>query len=869
MSRSPRQHALYVALAVALAPTVTPLWAQSNQPPDAATSDATSLDGIVVTGQRLSQERAIDFKRQDERIIDAISADEIGQLPDKNAAESLERLPGISLRYDQGEGRYVAIRGIDGALNNVTVNGVALGTPDGDSRNMPLDVVSGQLASRIEVVKAATPDMDAQGLGGTINLVSQSPFDFGKPFILRGSAAVGAQQLNDEHPVQADLTIGGLFGADHQFGVLFGINYSRRDYRTYGIYPDDWREVDGIDRGMPINIKSTTYDLDRRRLGLSAALEFRPTLDDTFHLRALHSDFQEDEVRQRYRLDFAGNGQLASADFNGDGRSGTTYGVERRQDLRLEEKDKSVSSVSIGAEHLRGDWTVDYDLSLTRNELVEPNSTWQFRGGSVDVDFDMGPALFSVVPRQDAPASDLGFRSHGVQDERGEEKAVAYAFNARRELHVADGGYLKFGVKHRDTGKWFDGLTTTYGRAGAGPDRFSLGDFGLAGRDSPVRLDDRTYQNGPTIDAGAIRQFTRENIDGGRFVLNVEDTLADAVLSDYDVDEKVSAAYVMASIDRGNWTTLFGARVERTQVDVRGYRLENGTDVVPVSSNNSYTDVLPAVHVRYEPTSDLVFRAAYTESIGRPSYSQMSPGGSLEFVELAPGLYEGALSEGNVALEPYQSRNFDVSAEWYPTEGTMLSAGLFHKKIDNPIFGYEEVRRDYTYNGRLHERFEYSQPRNADEGDITGLELAYQQQLTFLPGLWNGFGVGANVTFIESSLDVPGRSEEATFPKQAETLYGIQLFYQKHGLEAAINYHYTDDFLDSIQDSPGTDTFFAAQERLDFKVGYALNDHVGIFLEAQNLTDEVNREIQGGRKDWIIGHERYGRTYYAGLTARW
>lgn len=825
------------------------------------------LDGIVVVGQRLSQERAIDFKRQDDRIIDAVSADEIGQLPDKNAAESLERLPGISLRYDQGEGRYVSIRGVDGALNNVTLNGVAIGTPDSDTRNMPLDVVSGQLASRVEVIKAATPDMDAQGLGGTVNLVTQSPFDMDEAFLLRGSVAAGAQQLNDKTPVQADMSIGGLFGEEQQFGAILGVNYSRRDYRTYGIYPDDWREVAGIERGLPANIKSTAYDLDRRRLGVSGTFEYRPNVDDTYHLRGLYSEFREDETRQRSRLDFGDEDLFRDADLAADGRSGTVYGVEGRQDLRLEQKDKSIGSLSAGGENRRGRWTLDYDLSFSRSELVEPNQAWQFRGGSATVDFDMDPTLFEVSPREPIAASEFGFRQYTEQDERGEEEARALMVNARRDFDFADGGYVKFGLKHRDGDRWFDGQVTTYER-GSGDDRFSLGDFGLAGPRVPVKLPGHTYVGGPGIDPDAIRDLTRDELGGPRLVLNEEDTLADAVLSDYDMSERVTAGYLMASVDSGDWRTIAGVRLERTRLDVSGFQLENGADVVGVSSETDYTDLLPALHVHYRPTQDVILRAAYTESIGRPAYPQLSPGGAAGYVEIEPGLFEGDLSVGNPQLEPYRSRNLDFSAEWYPREGTLLSAGLFHKDIANPIFEYEEVLRGYSYGGRTYERFEYSQPRNADEGEIGGVELAYQQQLVFLPGAWNGFGVGINATFTDSSLTVPDRDEDVPFPKQSDTLYGAQLFYQKHGVEAALSYHYTDRFLDAIQGSPDTDTYFDAQERLDLKASYAVSERLGVFLEAQNLTDEVNREYQAGNRDWLVGYERYGRTYYLGLTFR-
>lgn len=306
--------------------------------------DTGAVDELVVVGQRLSQQRAIETKREAVGVVDAISADEIGRLADKNVAENVERLPGVGLAYDQGEGRYVSVRGISASLNNVTLNGVEVGNPDGDSRALPLDVVSGQLLGRIEVIKAVTPDLDAQGIGGTINLVTQSPFDFGKDRFARLTLQGGYQDFNEKTPVQGDATVGGVF-ADGKLGVLFGVNYSSRDYRTDGLYPDDWRTVPGVARGgLPTNLKYTNYNLKRERIGASGAIEFRPTDQDKFYIRGLYSRFTEDEYRQRNRLDFAtaavvNSGRLT---LNADGATGVSTGILMRQDLRLEYKEKSV-----------------------------------------------------------------------------------------------------------------------------------------------------------------------------------------------------------------------------------------------------------------------------------------------------------------------------------------------------------------------------------------------------------------------------------------------------------------------------------------------------------------------------------------------
>ncbi|MCR5877210.1 TonB-dependent receptor [Phenylobacterium sp. J367] len=660
--RIDRKAASPLALAIAMA------WGTAA----AAQTDG-AVEELVVTGQRLSQQRAIETKREAVTVVDAISADEIGRLADKNVAENVERLPGVGLAYDQGEGRYVSIRGTPSALNNVTLNHVEVGNPDGDSRALPLDVVSGQLLGRVEVVKAVTPDYDAQGIGGTINLVSQSPFDFGKDRIARATLQVGYQEFNDKTPIQGDATVGAVFG-EGRFGVLFGINGSSRDYRSDGLYPDDWRTVPGVARGgLPTNIKYTNYRLKRERIGAAGTLEFRPTDDDRLYLRGLYSRFTEDEYRQRWRLDFAAN--LANVTLNSDGATGVARNVDARQDLRLEYKEKSISSYSLGGVHERGPWSAEYDLSYGYNKLVEPNELWQFRQTTANliVDFDMRPLLYTAEARNASPAG-LGFRQHTRQDESGEETNIAGRLDLRRELDVGVGSYLKLGVKVRDTDKAFDGRTDQYDRAGAGPNRFTLADFGLQGPVMEVDTGDYVYFNRYTIDADAIREFTAANINGPRFVRNTATSLSNDTLNDYDLKERVSAGYVMADVDFGGWRLIGGWRVEHTRTEVDGFRL-SGSTVTPVGRESTYTTFLPNLHLRFEPREDTILRAAYTRTLGRPQYPQMKPGGALVSTPLDNGTFEGELGEGNVDLKPYLSDNFDLTAEWYFAPGGLLAAG--------------------------------------------------------------------------------------------------------------------------------------------------------------------------------------------------
>jgi TonB-dependent receptor len=829
-----------------------------------------AVEEVVVTGQRASQQQAIDAKRKATGVIDAISADELGRLADKNVAENLERLPGVGLFYDQGEGRYVSIRGIDSSLNNVTLNGVQLGNPDGLAAEprVPLDVVGGQLLSRLEVVKVVTPDMDAQGIGGSVNLVTQSAFDNRADRFARASAQVGYQALNkDSHPYQADVTVGGRF-AGGTIGAILGVNFSSREFRSHGFFPDDWRAVPGSARGgLPTTIKATNYTIERERQGVSAALDFRPTDDDRYYLRGLYSQFTEDEHRQRYRADFGAN--MANITFNADGYTGVATNVDVREDLRVEQKEKSFTSVAIGGENTRGALVFDYDLSYGYNEVVEPNQLWQFRSVTANTtyDFDMRPLLFTAEPRSLA-LSNLGFRQYQAQDEHGVETSYAARVNVRYDVDWLDGGYVKFGAKVRDEDKKFDGRTDVWDRAGAGANRFTLADFNLHGADEFVVYEDRTYALRYVIDRGAVEQFTRDNLGSGRFVANTATNLTNNVVNDYALDQRIWAGYGMFDVRSGDLRIIGGLRVERTETEVNGYRLAstNGT-VAAASESNSYTDILPNLQLRYEPREDIVLRAAYSRTLGRPNFGQLKISGTLTFTPLNNGQFDGDLSQGNVDLKPYTSDNLDATAEWYFAKGGLLSAGAFHKRIENPIYSFRQALTNVTLDGRTFATLRVTQPLNAEKGSITGLELAYQQQFSFLPGLLSGFGVAANATFVGSHVDTFDR--RTNFQQQSDLLYGGQLFYQKGRLEAALSFHHTGKNLLSLGANEASDTYNDDYDRLDAKASYALTDNIEVFAEAQNLTDTKLRQYIGGRRDWITNYERLRQTYYVGLSARW
>jgi TonB-dependent receptor len=869
--------------------------AQAQTAPSVDESADTSGD-IVVTGQRGSLQRAIELKRDAIGVVDVASADEIGRLPDRNVSEVVEHLPGVGVTYDQGEGRYVSIRGVPSNLNNYTLNGIEVGNPDGTTRSLPLDIISGQLLNRVEVAKVKTADMDGQGIGGTINLVTQTAFDFKDKFTIAGSAKAGYQELNHKVPVQADLSLATRFGADEQFGLVLGGSYSNRDFVSEGFYPDNWKPVAGAARGgIPDNIKYTEYSLDRHRIGATGAFDWRPSDHQTFYIRGVYSKFIEDEVRPRYRLDFATAGALGVTDtsptikapnvhLNPDGLTGYVTDTdplcgkpvactapERREDLRLDYKAKWLATGMIGGSTDLGALKLDYEGAYSRNETLDKFPIWQFRCNPGRVDFDFTQKVYAATPATECTANQMQFRQFTKQHQLNTEKIWQGRFDATYQLDsVGEGSFLKAGAKYRATDRDFDQDNPTWVR-GSAANRWTLGQYNLGGPAVcvyPNSADtDQCFSNGPTFNIPALQQFTDAHLGDALMPLDPVATLANNTLSDFQLTEKVAAVYAMANLNFGDITVTPGLRYEHTALDITGFQLQNGTTITPATRNSSYDDFLPSLVVRIKPSSNTVFRLAYSTSLGRPEYSTLSPGGSIDTVN-------AQVSLGNPDLRPYRAQNLDATGEWYFAKGGLLSVGVFAKFIRNPIFSRATVLTNTTYNGVAYSSLTITQPFNATDGDIIGIEAQYQQQFTFLPGLLSGLGVQLTGTLTSSTLTVPnstptsmdGRS--STFPNQSKYLYGAEIFYQKGPVEASIAYHNTGKALLAIGRPSYNDQHNDDLRRLDAKISVGVFEGVRIFAEAQNLTDEATRQYQAGNPDWLIQNERYGRTFYAGVSAK-
>jgi TonB-dependent receptor len=834
---------------------------------------AQDVEEVVVTGQREAQRAAIEVKRESLQVIDAVSADDIGKLPDHNTAAALRRIPGVSVMEDQSEPRVPVLRGLTSTYNRTTVDGAVLGAIESGARTVPLDIVPSVMVGRAEVVKTVLPEQDANAIGGIINIVTRSAFDSPQPFlnslVSLGDAQNKGKVRNDKTNYRAAVAAGTTFGADEQFGIVLGVSTEQididipqfesatpsiREYTAAGA-PVDSGSPSGNGIQVPSQQRLFWYNNTKTREGANLKLDWRPS--DTFRaeLSGLYADMEDDEERIEYRLEPIGNvsNQTATSGTFARGRGyiHLNHPVTRRTASlgRASFEWQATDSLTWGG-----------DAQFSRGKLDAPNSSFDYRttsgagASNFGFNYDTSDFLFSFDPTDpaayDNPAS-YAFNSHT----RNKTLSIEDVTQARTDLNIRTGWLeeavsLKVGAVVRSTERDNDQSQTVY-TPGAG---FSTTLADVVARGPSERILGQ-FTIDQRVDEAAAKALVSNNLSS--FAAAVND-----VSSDYEVTEDVIASYLQSTYEQGALTIIAGVRYERTEVDSDSTRAYQGA-FVPVSSSGSYDNVLPGLHVRYALRDDVVVRGAWTDTIGRPDFSDLAARETLSF--------DGAravLSRGNPELKPRESRGFDVSLEYYPKDGA-ISLGLFTKDIDNEIFTLTSSESLDLGIGRGVESVEVTQPRNAQSAKLRGVELGWQQTLTFLPAPWNGLGFNVNGTYLDSDFTflTSAGPRETGFFMQPDYTHNQTVFYQQGPFEIRVSHNYLGGFLETINDTiPNSDQYWMGRHTYDANVTWRLNRSLTLFASGENLTATNRRENTGPGKRYLQEIGDYGRTWWLGVT---
>ena len=845
-----RSFARGLLLTTCLALPGTSAWAQASQPSDS--SDAAVQDQtIVVSGRRAADRAALESKRDSDAQVDQIRADDVGRLPDQNVAETLRRLPGLSVANDQGEGRYLTVRGVSPDLLNVTLNGQTAAAPEPDSRQVKLDDIPSALIGAVTVSKTVTPDMDANAIAGAANIETVTAFDRKGTFgSVRG--AIGKYDLNGKHPYEMDASLGTKFGSYKQFGIVLAFNYSNREFEAQNVQSGGhWEEVNG--EFVPLEQTIRDYHTRRQRYGAVANFDWRPTDEAKIFARFLYSKYKDRESRPGFTI------ELDEDEItNQTATSGDFAEAETERALRSREEDSDTLTASFGGEFDLGPNWLSVEGSYTRANKRDPHrDEISFTGEGLTGSYDLSESL--PVFRADASAFDptgYAFDETSYEHRRAREDLYQARADFRTPIAIGDDSSIKIGVKYTKRRKTNDADAVIY-------DGYD-GDFTMDEVEGvPISsVFDGRYPFGPTIDRPGADDFFSSNFDN--FELDEEGTVGDSLAGDYLIREKIFAAYAMATLKAGDFTAIPGVRMEKTKSDYAAKSVLDSSTVADLDKDydsfgsQNYTDWFPGLNLRWDASRSLVFRAAVTRAIGRPNYEQLAP-------TTIVNTGDNEVDRGNPDLQPLTSTNYDVAAEYYIGSKGIISIAGFYKTISNPIYSATTVQSG-TFAGQALVDAQVTQPVNADSAFVKGLELNAQTELSFLPSPLDGFSIGGSITFVKSrAKGIPGRDgERLPLANQSNRVASAYLSYEKYGLSARIAYTYRSAYLLEPGDDTNTDLYVGAFNQWDARIGYDVVKNLTIFLEGSNLNDEPYRAYQGipSRIDEV---ERYGYSVKTGI----
>uniref|UniRef100_UPI00404A7EFF TonB-dependent receptor n=1 Tax=Flavobacterium sp. TaxID=239 RepID=UPI00404A7EFF len=813
------------------------------------------LEEVVVIGDRLrGQAKAINKQKTNQNITNVISSDQVGRFPDANIGDALKRVPGITMQNDQGEARNIIIRGLAPSLNSVTINGDRIPSAEGDNRNVQMDLIPADMISTIEVNKTLTSDMDADAIGGSVNLITRATPNGER---ISATLAGGYGPIRDKGIYTAGFVYGNRY-LDNKLGVVASASYNNNVFGSDNV-EGVW--VEGEKNQVYIEEYDVRkYDVQRIRNSFALATDYKFNDNNSIYINAMYNF--RDDIENRYRARYRGIDPIYDAEDNivgytGDVRRQTKGGIDnnRNKNGRLERQ--TVQNYSIGGEHLLGpkldmDWSVNY-AQASEDRPNERYIEYQNRG--LNFNMNLADTRFPVITGLgDNAAEDFEFRELSENNDYTEESELGAKLNFRIPFSVISDqkGRLRFGARVRIKDKSRENSWTEYtpinefGNLNTLPTSFYGGEDWQAGSQ---------YVPGTFVSNSFLGGLNLTNTD----LFEGEDIPSEYLGLNYTAKENIYAGYVRWDQNfNENLSMIAGLRVENTYIDyTANYILDEEELVGQINNTNSYTNILPSIAFKYNGKHDWVYRAAFTTSLARPDYFALTP-----FISVIPD-DDSAIEAGNPNLNVTYAYNVDLMAEKYFKSVGLLSGGVFYKTLNDFIFTYRD--NQYT-NEKFAADFPnqtnpipaenagnwtLTQQRNGESVNVYGFEVALQRQLDFLPGkFFKGLGVYINYTYTESEAKGITNSDgeertNVTLPGTAPHMFNSSLSWENKKFSARISLNYAADYLDELGGSAFDDRYYDEQLFLDANASYKLTKSLRIFAEANNLTNQPLRYYQG------------------------
>lgn len=837
------------------------------------------LDAVEVTAYGLSgQAKALNLQKNNLNITNVVSTDQIGKFPDANIGDAVKRIPGITMQVDQGEARNIIVRGLSPQLNSVTLNGSRIPSAEGDNRNIQMDLIPADMIQTIEVSKAVTPDMDADALGGSVNLITRT-----SPQGFRISTTLGSGvNVITNKPIWNGSFLIGDRSSNGKFGWLLSTSLNDNDFGSDNIeaeWTDEFEYYTGVDDadGEPILeevdvnpytdvFEQREYLVQRVRRSFSANMDYKFDANNSIFLKTMYNWRDDRENRFALAQEILDAEDIELDDFTITNGIPSRFPVEvarqtkggldnnRNKNRRLE--DQRMQNYTLGGNHLWGLLKVDWMTSFAKASEERLNERYaQFESEySIINDIDPRFPRFSATdPNDGINLNNFEFGEITEENQYTEEEDfnVFVNFEVPSDIFGKGDGFIKFGARGRFKSKLRENDFF----------EFDLEDDFPTLADVPVKdYSDAGYLAGSQY---LIGSFASEEWLGALNLVNGEAIPDEFLRANFNVQENVFAGYAMTNQKLSDkLSVLLGMRLEATSLTATGNQIEDEENVIgEITQESSYANLLPGVHFKYDISNQTVLRLAWTNTLARPNYADLVP--SLDVV-----FGDEEIFAGNPDLEATTSMNFDVMAEHYFRSVGIVSGGLFYKNIDNFIYTFQGETTDDTF-GADTTGFEIFQPLNGDGATVFGMEFAFQRQLDFLPGFARNFSVYLNYTYLTSTADGIRNEdgEERTdlgLPNTAPNMFNGSLAYADKKFSARLSLNFSDSYIDEIGGSAFDDRYYDTQLFLDFNTSYQFNKNLSIYASINNITDQPLRYFQG-IKERTMQAEYYGQRITFGL----
>ncbi|MGA3069479.1 MAG: TonB-dependent receptor [Terracidiphilus sp.] len=845
--------------------------AGKSTPLDATLTVGSTNQQVIVSATLEGDVAAINEQRVSENILNVQTDVQIQSLPNANIADALGRMPGVTIQRNEGEGQYVQIRGTEPRLSNTTIDGVVVPGPDPDVRQVDLDTIPADLVGSVAINKTLSANQDGDAIGGSVDLRIKQATSARSTLTFEGQD--GYTPIDNGRKVfLIDSSAGMRFGPDKRWGLMLGYSY---DYNGRGI--DDVEPVPNFDG--PNN--SFTFDqlyiqqylYDRTRYGMAGALDYKLNEGSDLYVHGLFSNFRDYGQKFAYQLTEGGKAKYHTS--------------VRRPNLQI-------ADLAIGGNHLFNRSYLRYQIAAAHSRFggAAGNPGAAFKSKVNDCTYAQGPSEYRpqytcdvagdpIFDPTQYPLTEIDLTS-GQATQLNLQASGAMGINYHLGAHTST---LEFGGQIRNEHKGQDAYSPVYDNFADGANAPLMSQF--LGTFTNSSFYGGSYHLGPVTSFTNITGWL--NANPGVLLLDEPATHLGSDASNYNLQERVSAGYIMNTLDLSSRLHLqTGLRIEATNTSDTGYLVIDDTNgnyvsTTPQQGSGSYVNPLPSVQLRYTFDGNADIRAVYGRGISRPDPYQLVP-----YITEDQSTTPYTINIGNTALVAEHANDYDILFEKYLPSVGMIAGGYFYKQITRPIYGEQSIIP--ATGSPLSQAYATDlvlQEVNGDHAHVQGVEFAYQQHMTYLPGVLRDARIDANVTYTESrNYNLLNRTDSPALVGQAPLSWNIGPSYatKRAVVTMGISHNGANIYAYQYQSTgpgaqaPGAaaavyevtgpfgDNYFYSHTQVDAKATY----YLGKGFTAEAIGENMNDAVFGfynGSPQYMVQREYYRPTYSGGI--RW